>query len=68
LSLRVEACPELVGRIAHHAGVPLIELREAAGTGLEDMFLELTAHTQRDLPPSSHAVADGVGHHEGVVA
>ncbi len=44
-----------VGRIAFAAGVPLLELRPADGTGLEEMFLELTAETQRD-------------HHEGAVA
>jgi ABC-2 type transport system ATP-binding protein len=47
-TLRVDADAELVGRIAHQAGVPLIELRDADGAGLEDMFLELTAATQRD--------------------
>ena len=46
--LRVEADPELVGRVAHQAGVPLVELRDAEGAGLEEMFLELTADTQRD--------------------
>ncbi len=47
-TLRVEAEPELVGRLAHLAGVPLIELRAAEGAGLEEMFLELTADTQRE--------------------
>jgi len=28
--------------------IPLIELRPADGAGLEEMFLELTAQTQRD--------------------
>jgi ABC-2 type transport system ATP-binding protein len=46
--LRVEAEPELVGRIAHDAGVALIELRAAEGAGLEEMFLQLTADTQRE--------------------
>jgi ABC-2 type transport system ATP-binding protein len=46
--LRVEAEPELVGRLAHLAGIPLIELRAAEGAGLEEMFLELTADTQRE--------------------
>jgi ABC-2 type transport system ATP-binding protein len=47
-TLRVDADTELVGRIAHQAGIPLIELRDADGAGLEEMFLELTAETQRD--------------------
>ena len=50
-TLRVDADPELVGRVAHQAGVPLIELRTADGAGLEEMFLELTADTQRESPP-----------------
>jgi ABC-2 type transport system ATP-binding protein len=47
-TLRVDADAELVGCLAHQAGVPLIELRTADGAGLEEMFLELTADTQRD--------------------
>jgi ABC-2 type transport system ATP-binding protein len=50
-TLRVDADAEDVGRIAHQADVPLIELRGADGAGLEDMFLELTADTQRDTHP-----------------
>ena len=46
-SLRVDADPELVGRIAHQAGAPLTELRPADGAGLEEMFLALTSDTQR---------------------
>jgi ABC-2 type transport system ATP-binding protein len=46
--LRVEAQPDVVGRIAHLAGAPLTELRAAEGAGLEEMFLELTADTQRE--------------------
>jgi ABC-2 type transport system ATP-binding protein len=46
--LRVDADPALVGRIALAAGVPLTELRPADGAGLEEMFLELTADTQRE--------------------
>jgi ABC-2 type transport system ATP-binding protein len=37
-----------VGRIAFAAGLPVIELRPADGAGLEEMFLQLTADTQRD--------------------
>ena len=45
---RAEADPELVGKVAHAAGVPLHELRAADGAGLEEMFLELTSETQRE--------------------
>ncbi|GAB2856426.1 ABC transporter ATP-binding protein [Nocardioides pacificus] len=47
-ALRVDADPEVVGLVAHQAGVPLVELRAADGAGLEEMFLELTAETQRE--------------------
>ncbi len=47
-ALRVEASPELVGKIALSAGLAVSELRAAGGAGLEEMFLELTAETQRD--------------------
>lgn len=46
--LRTEALPEQVGRVAAAAGIPLIELRPADGAGLEEMFLQLTASTQRE--------------------
>ena len=46
--LRADADPELVGKVALQAGVPLTELRAADGAGLEEMFLELTADTQRE--------------------
>jgi ABC-2 type transport system ATP-binding protein len=54
-ALRVEADPELVGKVAFDAGVPLVELRAAEGAGLEEMFLELTADTQRDQTPQGAA-------------
>jgi ABC-2 type transport system ATP-binding protein len=47
-TLRIEADPEPVGRISHQAGIALIELRAADGAGLEEMFLQLTADTQRE--------------------
>jgi len=47
-TLRVDADTGHVGRIALAAGVPLVELRAAEGAGLEEMFLELTADTQRE--------------------
>jgi ABC-2 type transport system ATP-binding protein len=46
--LRADAEPELVGQVAHRAGVVLRELRPADGAGLEEMFLELTADTARE--------------------
>ena len=46
--LSTEASPEQVGKAAAAAGVALVELRPADGAGLEEMFLELTAETQRD--------------------
>ena len=46
-ALATDADPARVGELALAAGVALTELRPAEG-GLEDMFLELTADTQRD--------------------
>ncbi len=46
--LLAQADAEQVGKLAFAAGVPVIELRPADGAGLEEMFLELTAETQRD--------------------
>jgi ABC-2 type transport system ATP-binding protein len=45
--IRVDAQPVDVGRIAAERSIVLTELRTAGG-GLEDLFLELTADTQRD--------------------
>ena len=39
-----------VSAIAFAARIPLLELRPADGAGLEEMFLELTADTQRETP------------------
>ena len=47
-AVRTSADPERVGQIALTAGVALTELRSADGAGLEEMFLELTAETQRE--------------------
>jgi ABC-2 type transport system ATP-binding protein len=47
-ALRTDADLTLVGKIARDAGVALTELRTADGAGLEEMFLELTAETQRE--------------------
>ncbi|WP_332663324.1 ABC transporter ATP-binding protein [Aeromicrobium sp.] len=46
--LRTESTPEQVGKAAASGGVALIELRPAEGAGLEEMFLQLTADTQRE--------------------
>jgi ABC-2 type transport system ATP-binding protein len=50
---RVEADAERVGHVAWTAGVALTELRPADGAGLEEMFLTLTADTQRDRHPAA---------------
>ncbi len=46
--LRVDSDAGSVGQIALAAGVPLTELSAAAGAGLEEIFLELTAETARE--------------------
>ena len=45
--LRVDCAPVDVGRVALDAGIVLTDLR-AGGVGLEDLFLQLTADTQRE--------------------
>ena len=47
-SVHTDASTEQVGEIALAAGLVLTELRNADGAGLEEMFLELTADTQRE--------------------
>jgi ABC-2 type transport system ATP-binding protein len=47
-SVRTDADPARVGAVALTAGIALTEIRSAEGTGLEDMFLSLTADTQRE--------------------
>jgi ABC-2 type transport system ATP-binding protein len=47
-TLRTDADRALVGKAALAAGVALTELRAAEGAGLEEMFLELTASSQRE--------------------
>ncbi|RYJ06403.1 ABC transporter ATP-binding protein [Aeromicrobium sp. Root495] len=46
--LRTDATPEQVGAAALQGQVALVELRAAEGAGLEELFLELTASTQRE--------------------
>ncbi|WP_166140193.1 ABC transporter ATP-binding protein [Nocardioides ochotonae] len=50
--LRVAASPEVVGRTALDARVVLTDLRTGQA-GLEDLFLELTADTQREGHPAA---------------
>lgn len=47
LGLRTDADTTTTGEVALRAGVPLTELKAAEG-GLEEMFLALTAETQRE--------------------
>ncbi len=54
--LLVRADPAQISAITFTAGVPLLELRPADGSGLEEVFLQLTAETNRD------------NHSEGAVA
>jgi ABC-2 type transport system ATP-binding protein len=51
-ALRTDANAALVGKVAMEAGIALTELRAATGAGLEEMFLELTAATQREGAPA----------------
>ena len=46
--LLAQADAEQVGRTAFTARVPVLELRQADSTGLEEMFLQLTADTSRE--------------------
>ncbi|MEO3936595.1 ATP-binding cassette domain-containing protein [Dermatophilaceae bacterium Soc4.6] len=57
--LLADAEPAQVGGIAFAAGIPLLELRPADGAGLEEMFLALTAETQRDSISRSHLQGAG---------
>ena len=46
--LRSDAEAIQIGKVAAANGITLVELRPAEGSGLEDLFLQLTADTQRD--------------------
>ncbi|MGN6574278.1 MAG: ABC transporter ATP-binding protein [Nocardioides sp.] len=46
-AMTVDATPDVVGLVARESGIALTELRPAEG-GLEEMFLQLTADTQRE--------------------
>jgi ABC-2 type transport system ATP-binding protein len=47
-ALSCDAAPDVVGQVALGARIALVELRAADSGGLEQMFLQLTAETQRD--------------------
>ncbi len=64
--LRSEAEPVEVGAVAARDGITLVELRAAEGAGLEELFLELTADSQRDTPGGS--AAPRTSDREGAVA
>ncbi|MDF9716392.1 ATP-binding cassette domain-containing protein [Nocardioides sp. ChNu-153] len=48
LGIVVDAEPQVIGETSLETGVALLELRAADGAGLEDLFLQLTADTQRE--------------------
>ena len=50
-ALGADADPPLVGKLALEAGIALTELR-TADAGLEDLFLQLTADSQREGTPT----------------
>jgi ABC-2 type transport system ATP-binding protein len=51
-ALHIDADAAVVGQVAFDAGIAVTELRAATGAGLEEMFLELTAATQREGAPA----------------
>jgi len=58
-ALLVDAELAVVGQAAFAAGVPLVELRAADGAGLEEMFLTLTADSQRDSVITQTSAQEG---------
>ena len=54
--LLAHAKTEQVGKVVLAAGVPVIELRPADNVGLEEVFLELTAETQRETTRHRQAI------------
>ncbi|MGO4258376.1 ABC transporter ATP-binding protein [Marmoricola sp. RAF53] len=58
-AVRTDAEAEQVGRIALEAQVALTELRSADGAGLEEMFLELTAESQRETTRGRRTASEG---------
>lgn len=55
--LRVGTPAEQVGRIAAAGGHVLVELRDAGGSGLEDLFFELTSEGEQAGPVDSTVAA-----------
>ncbi|MGC5247015.1 ABC transporter ATP-binding protein [Gordonia sp. DT219] len=53
--LHTDADPEQVGRVAAAHAIALTELRAGDGAKLEEMFLSLTASTQREQPLTAGA-------------
>jgi ABC-2 type transport system ATP-binding protein len=51
--LRSDAEAIQIGKVAATHNITLVELRPADGAGLEELFLELTADTQRDTTPTA---------------
>jgi ABC-2 type transport system ATP-binding protein len=58
--LLAQADPGRVGHIAFTTGLPVLELRAADGTGLEEMFLRLTADNQREVSHDHHELEGAV--------
>jgi ABC-2 type transport system ATP-binding protein len=58
-TVRTDADTEQVGRIALDARVALTELRSAEGAGLEEMFLDLTAESQRETTQGRRTDTEG---------
>ena len=52
-ALLVDASADAIGRAALDGRVVLVELRAAGGSGLEEMFLQLTADDTRDVLPET---------------
>jgi ABC-2 type transport system ATP-binding protein len=50
--VRSDAEAVQIGKVAAANGITLVELRPADGAGLEELFLQLTAETQRDDNPT----------------
>jgi ABC-2 type transport system ATP-binding protein len=50
--MRSDAEAVQIGKVAAANGITLVELRPADGAGLEELFLQLTADTQRDDNPT----------------
>ena len=56
-ALRVQATAEQVGRVALASRQVLLELHEGDGSGLEELFFELTATATRPRPTDGQASA-----------